>query len=290
MTLPPGGLGAVLHGVACQLHVGLLQRGPVRRYLGERHLPLAEQCRDPLGRQPRDGKDTAAGIGHRCPLIRQHGRRVPAGAGPHRDPVPGCGREQVRDGRVGDDRAAADDHQVPGGLLQFAHQVAGHQDRAAPGGQRGQEAAHPHDALGVHAVERLVQQQHRRVTQQRGGDPEPLPHAQGVAARLPPCRCLQARLLDDLIDPAGAQALGMSQPQQVVAGGPARLQRRCVEQRPHLGQRPPQVPVRPPADQRGALVGGVQAEDHPHRGGFPSPVRADEAGSLARPRGERHPV
>jgi len=80
------------------------------------------------------------------------------------------------------------------------------------------------------------------------------------------------------------------QPQQVVAGGPARLQRGGVEQRPHLRQRAPQALVRLAVDKRGARLGGVQAEDHPHRGGLPGPVGAYEAGDLAGGDGEGHPV
>ena len=106
---------------------------------------------------------------------------------------------------VGDDPAAADDHQMVGGVLQLAHQVAGHQHRTALVGQRPQEAAHPHDALGVHAVERLVQHQHRRVAEQRGGDAQPLAHAEGVTARLPPGGLLQPGLADHLVDPAGVR-------------------------------------------------------------------------------------
>ena len=101
---------------------------------------------------------------------------------------------------------------------------------------------------------------------------------------------LQPGLLDHLVDPLGVQALGVGQPQQVVAGAAARLQRGGVQQRPDMAQRVPQARVRLAADQRGALVGGVQAEDHPHGGGFPGAVRADEAGHLARGDGERHPV
>ena len=52
----------------------------------------------------------------------------------------------------------------------------------------------------------------------------------------------------------------------------------------------PQAGVRLAADQRAAVVGGVQAEDHPHRGGLAGPVGADEPGDLARLDGERHPV
>ena len=68
-----------------------------------------------------------------------------------------------------------------------------------------QEAAHPDDALGVHAVERLVEHQHRRVAEHRGGDAQPLPHAQRVAARLAPGRRFQPGLAEHLVDPAGGR-------------------------------------------------------------------------------------
>ena len=102
-------------------------------------------------------------------------------------------------------------------------------------GQRPQEAAHPHDALGVQAVERLVEHEHRRVAEQRRGDAEPLPHAERVAAGLAPGHRLQAGLLDHLVDPPGGQALRVGQPQQVVAAGPARVQRGGVQQRRRRG-------------------------------------------------------
>ena len=82
----------------------------------------------------------------------------------------------------------------------------------------------------------------------------------------------------------------LGQPEQVVAAGAAGLQRRGVQQRAQPGQRPAEGPVGPPADQRAAFVGGVQAEDHPHRGGLARAVRADEPGHLPRRHGKRHPV
>src|SRR3954453_19173682 len=51
-----------------------------------------------------------------------------------------------------------------------------------------------------------------------------------------------------------------------------------------------QAGVRPAADERGAVLGRVQAEDHPHRGGLARAVRADETGHLAGGDRERHPV
>ena len=67
---------------------------------------------------------------------------------------------------------------------------------------------------------------------------------------LPPRGGLQAGLLDHRIDPPGVEALGVGQPQQVVARAAARLQRARVQQRPDVGQRVLQRAVRLAADQR----------------------------------------
>jgi len=75
------------------------------------------------------------------------------------------GRDERGDAGVGDDLAPAGDDEVAGGVLQLAHQVAGDEDGAAFGGQAAQECPHPGDALGVHAVERLVHHQRRRVAE-----------------------------------------------------------------------------------------------------------------------------
>ena len=84
---------------------------------------------------------------------------------------------------VRDQPTAADHDQVVGGLLQLAHEVARDEDRPALGGERAQEASDPHDALGVEAVDRLVEHQHRRVAEQRGGDAEPLPPSRARTRR-----------------------------------------------------------------------------------------------------------
>jgi len=121
-------------------------------------------------------------------------------------------------------------------------------------------------------------------------DPEPLPHAQRVAARPAPGDAFQARLLDHLVHAPGGHALRVRQPEQVVAGAAARLERARVQQRAEDPHRLPQARVRLAADQGLALVGRVQAEYDPHGGGLARPVRADEAGDLAGLDGERYAV
>jgi hypothetical protein len=58
--------------------------------------------------------------------------------------------------------------------------VAGEQDRLATGGALTEKGAHPADALGIQSVQRLVENQDARVSEQRGRESEPLTHAHRV--------------------------------------------------------------------------------------------------------------
>jgi len=91
-------------------------------------------------------------------------------------------------------------------------------------------------------------------------------------------------------NPPGGQALGVGEPEQVVARAPARRQGGRVEQRAELAERVLQLPVGLAVDQGGALVGGVEAADDAHGGRLARAVRADEAGDLPGVDRERHAV
>ena len=211
--------------------------------------------------------------------------------GAQQGPVAGRRRQQVAGAGVGDDLAPADDHQVVGGVLQFAHQVAGHQHRPACRGQRPQEAPHPHDALRVHAVERLVHHQHRRVAEQRRGDAQPLPHAQREPARPAPGHLAQPGLLDHRVDPARRPGPG-SAPAR--AGGCVRCGWAAARRRP-AGSRhgaagtagwrngwPPTRAVPASGASRPRITRIVVV--------LPAPFGPDEPGHLPRRDGERHAV
>ena len=162
---------------------------------------------------------------------------------------------------VGDQPAPADDDEVVGGQRHLAHQVAGHEDRAALGGQRlACRLRIQTDALGVEAVDRLVEDQDVRVAEQRGGDAEPLAHAEGEARR-PACVATagQADQLEHLVDPAAGDAVGCGQRQQVVAGAAAGVDGLGVEQRADLVQRARQVAVGRAVDGDRAGGRGVEA-------------------------------
>ncbi len=83
--------------------------------------------------------------------------------------------------------------------------MAGDQHRAALGGPVPQQAAQPGHAGRVEAVARLVEDEHLGVAEQRGGQAEPLPHAERVAAHPPVGLLGQVHLVEHLVDPAGRQ-------------------------------------------------------------------------------------
>ena len=79
-------------------------------------------------------------------------------------------------------RPVADDDEVVGDDLDLVQQVRGQQDGAAAVGVVAEQVAHPPDAGRVEAVGRLVEDEDLGVAEQRVGDAQPLPHAEGVVA------------------------------------------------------------------------------------------------------------
>ena len=90
--------------------------------------------------------------------------------------------QQLGLGALGDDAAVADEHEVVGDDLDLVQQVRGQQDGPALVGVRPEQVAHPADAGRVEPVGRLVEDQHLGLADQRGGDAEPLAHAERVVA------------------------------------------------------------------------------------------------------------
>jgi hypothetical protein len=73
----------------------------------------------------------------------------------------------------------------------------------------------------VEAICRLVEDQHLRVTEHRGGDAEALLHAQRVALEPTVRRGHQADPLEDLVGPRDRQTDGQAAGPQVAAAGAA---------------------------------------------------------------------
>ena len=168
----------------------------------------------------------------------------------------------------------------------FAHQVGGDKDRTTLAGQRLEQVADPADPLGVKPVDRLVQDDGPRITEQRSGDAEPLAHPEREPTGAFAGYLLQADRLDHLNHPGLRQPTGLGQRQQVVVRRPAGVDRLGLEQRTHLLQRSGVLAVGLAVDGGGPAGRLVQAQDHPHRGGFPRPVGPQEPGDDARTHAE----
>jgi hypothetical protein len=119
-----------------------------------------------------------------------------------RRPGPG---EEVGHAGVGEQPAPADDDQVLGGQGHLVHQVGGDEHRPAVGGQVAQQGPDPADALGVEAVERLVEDDRGRVAEQGGGDAQALAHAEREATGPPAPHLAQAHQLDHRIHPGAGR-------------------------------------------------------------------------------------
>jgi hypothetical protein len=177
--------------------------------------------------------------------------------------------------------ATSDDHHVVDGRLDLGEHVAGHEHGAALPGQVAKQVAEPHDALRVEAVGGLVEDQDARVTQQRSGESEPLPHAEGEAADVAFGGTGQPDQLEDLVAPSVVHADERRVDPQVVACSPARVEARGLQRCPDDCRRPRQVDVPLSPDRGLAGVGVDQAEQHPQRGGLAGAVGAQEAGDPA---------
>ncbi|ELS56589.1 putative Nodulation ABC transporter NodI [Streptomyces viridochromogenes Tue57] len=195
----------------------------------------------------------------------------------------GVRRDEVLDAHVGEQLTASDDDQVIGGEGHLAHEVGGDEHGPSLGRQRLHQVPHPEDALGVEAVDRLVEQQHLRVAEQRGGDAEALAHAEREALGALPGHVLETDHAQHLVHPPGRDAGQLGQTQQVVAGRPAAVHGLGVQQGADLAGGVGQLAVRIAAD--GDLARGrvVQAQDHPHRRRLARAVGAQEAGDGAGP-------
>ena len=162
--------------------------------------------------------------------------------------------------------------------LELAHEVARDEDGPALGRERPKEPADPHDALGVQAVDRLIQDQGRRISEERRGDAEPLGHPERVAAGASATDTREPDELEDLVDARSGDIVALRQPQEVVAGPTPRVRGGRVQERPDLMEGEELVPVRFAAHRRHPRVGRGQPKDQAHRRALAGAVRADEAG------------
>ncbi|MCF0087411.1 hypothetical protein B0E37_02474 [Streptomyces sp. MH192] len=197
--------------------------------------------------------------------------------------VGGVGGDEVPHAHVGEELPAADDDEVVGGERHLAHQVGGDEDRTALRREGLHQVPHPEDAFGVEAVDRLVEEQHLGVAEERGGDAEALAHAEREALGAAPGHVLQADDAEHLVDAALRDAGELREAEEVVAGAAPAVHGLGVQQGADVpgGAGEPAVGVA--ADGDVARGGVVQTEDHAHGGGLAGAVRTEEAGHHARP-------
>jgi hypothetical protein len=205
--------------------------------------------------------------------------------------VPGRARpHDVVDGAFGDEPALADDDEAVGGEGHLAHEVARDEDRSALGGEGPEQLADPLDAFGVEPVHRLVQQQRGGVAEQGGGDAESLPHPEGEPTGAAVGDVGEPDELEDVVDPAAVDAVGGGQPEQVVAGAAAGVDRSGLEEGADVTKREAQVCVPSSVDGDPARRRRIEPDHHPHGGRLAGAVRAEEAGDLPFPDLEAEPV
>jgi carbon monoxide dehydrogenase subunit G len=145
------------------------------------------------------------------------------------------------------------------------------EDRAALGGEALEEIANPPDALGVEAVDGLVEHDDLRVAEQRVGDAEALAHSERELPRTFPRSRVEADELEQLGDPALRDAVSLREREQVVVGRAAGVHGLCFEQRSDLVEGRGVIRVVPACDGRVAVRRRVQAEDHRIVVDFPEP-------------------
>ena len=125
-------------------------------------------------------------------------RGVPGGEA-DLDPL-AASRERVR--RPGrDDPPVIDDRDLVAGLLDLGELVARHEDGATAAGEGQEQVPDLDDAGRIEAVGRLVQDQRRRVGEEREGDAQALAHPGRVALRRPAPGGAEVHEVERLRDP-----------------------------------------------------------------------------------------
>lgn len=168
------------------------------------------------------------------------------------------------------------------GQRHFAHQVGGDEDRSSLRGQALHKIADPENSLRVQTIDRLVEHQDFRITQQGGGDSQSLPHAERKSFRLLLRHGRQADQVQHFGDALLGDPVRLGQAEKVVVRAATAVHGFRVQQRPDVLQRFRQVPVVLAVDPDPTAGRVVEVEHHAHGRGLPRPVGAEEAGDHPR--------
>ena len=143
-----------------------------------------------------------------------------------------------------------------------------------------EEAPHLADAVRVEAVERLVEDEDRRVPDEGRGQGEPLAHPEREAADPPIGRVPETEALEELLGRRCRHAGLHRGEADVVAGGPVGVEA-LVEDRPDDAGRVRQVGVADAVDRRRPARRVGEAEHDPHARRLARAVDAEEGGDAA---------
>ena len=200
-------------------------------------------------------------------------------------------RGQLLERRLDDELAAVDDQHLVDGLRDLCEHVARDEHGPLPGGERAQEVAQPAHAFRVEPVCRLVEDQQLGVAEQRGGEPEPLAHAERVPLDAAASRRVELDQPQHLLDPrVAADPTARAERAQVVAARAARVEVGRLEHRADPQRGPLERRVGLAEDERAAARRRREPEQHPQRRRLAGAVRAEEAGDRARLEREREIV
>ena len=208
------------------------------------------------------------------------------------EPAPFVG--EVGRGGVGDDTAPGDEDDARGDLLRFFEDVGREQHRLVPRRLREQRADMA-PLGGVEAVGGLVEDQHRRIVQERLCEPGPLAPAFRELAHRHVARFVRMDVLDDAIDgiferAAGEPARFPAEPEELADGETGESGRRLGQESDGGRGGPPLGDHVVTADPRAAFRGAQDAGEQPHGGRLAGAVASEERAQLATPDPERQPV
>jgi hypothetical protein len=154
---------------------------------------------------------------------------------------------------------------VVDGRLDLVQQVAGQQHGSAAIGEVAQQSAHQRDARRIESVGGFVQDQHLRVADEGLRDPEPLPHAEGVAANPSVGRVGQPDPVEELLHPVDGRAGHPGRDGQGRAASASGVHRgrvkQCADHPSGVGQGDEWSST----DGRSSVVGTGEADDHLQR-------------------------
>lgn len=210
----------------------------------------------------------------------QRGREGAVVAGADQVAVRAVGHQAADLAEVAAGRVPSGHHHldVPGELLDLFEDVGREQHRAALVAHAAQQVHELHALARVHAVERLVEQEQRRVVHQGAGHLHALPHALGVRRDLAVLRVLHLDRGQRLLGRLGAEAVQLGVGDDEFASGEEVVHRLALGDDADVLVDLFVAPDLLAVEGDGAGGGGEEAAHHVDEGGLPGAVGAEQSG------------